>query len=43
MVDGPNLLLLEVNDVDLTFGDVENDDLFFVELSEEVDDVLIGV
>lgn len=43
MVDGPDFFVLEIDDVYLCFGDVEDDDLSFIELSKEVDDVIIGV
>jgi len=36
-----NFLGLEVDDIDFGFGDIENDDLFLIHHSEEVNDVVI--
>jgi hypothetical protein len=39
VINGSHLLSLEVDDVDVLVGNVHNDDLAFVEHSEEVDNV----
>ena len=41
VIDGSNRLRLEVDNVDMLVGDVHNDNLAFVEHSEEVDNVRV--